>query len=73
MISWGILGTIAVLVFTEVGSFVSEGRFAFEVLEPIKEVSEVVDWMKAGARTVGTIEHHVHEATVQKIKRSNQG
>ena len=72
MISLGILGTIAVLVFTEVGSFVSEGRFAFEVLEPIKEVSEVVDWMKAGART-GTIEHHVHEATVQKIKRSNQG
>ena len=73
MISLGILGTIAVLVFTEVGSFVSEGRFAFEVLEPIKEVSEVVDWMKAGART-GTIKHHcVHEAPVQKIKRSNQG
>ena len=72
MISCGIPGTIAALVFKEVGSIVSKGRFAFEVFEPIKEVSEVVDWMKPGART-GTIEHHVHEATVQKIKRSNQG
>ena len=72
MISCGIPGTIAALVFKKVGSIVSKGRFAFEVFEPIKEVSEVVDWMKAGART-GTIEHHVHEATVQKIKRSNQG
>ena len=73
MISCGIPGTIAALVFKEVGSIVSKGRFALEVFEPIKEVSEVVDWIKAGART-GTIEHHcVHEAPVQKIKCSNQG
>ena len=44
MMSRGILESMTTVVFAEVGRFSSEGRFAFEVFEPIEV--QVVGWVE---------------------------
>lgn len=46
MISCGILGTMTTSVFTEVGRLAFEGRFPFEIFEPIQGVGR--GWVKVG-------------------------